>query len=237
MTKLTRRGALRLGAGGLGAAGLAAGCSSMDAGYSGKVAFNHGVASGDPTQGSVILWTRVTPEGSTGRVPVRWSVARDPEFRTVIRAGCREHRAGARLHGEDRCRRAVGGPGLLLLVHRRAADIAGWHDPHAARQRHGGLSHGGGLVLELAVRIFQCLSRDREAEGHRRRHPSRRLHLRVWRDRIWRDGGQGARPQPRAGARVREARGLSHALCAVPVRSRPAGGACGSAVVLHLGRP
>jgi alkaline phosphatase D len=87
MAKLTRRGALRLGAGGLGAAGLAAGCSSMEAGYSGKVAFNHGVASGDPTQGSVILWTRVTPEGATGRVPVRWSVARDPEFRTVIRRG------------------------------------------------------------------------------------------------------------------------------------------------------
>lgn len=88
MTKLSRRSALRLGLGGLGAAGAAAACSTTDGGasYSGKAAFNHGVASGDPTQTSVVLWTRVTPE-QPGPVPVRWSVARDPEFKSVLRRG------------------------------------------------------------------------------------------------------------------------------------------------------
>src|SRR5262245_42662644 len=82
MTKLTRRGAL-----GFGAAGLAAACATTAGGsYAGKVAFNHGVASGDPMQGRVIIWTRVTPE-APGPVPVRWSVARDPAFKTIVRRG------------------------------------------------------------------------------------------------------------------------------------------------------
>src|SRR5688500_12730616 len=88
MTKLSRRNALKLGLGGLGAAGAAAACSTTGgSAYCGKVAFNHGVASGDPMQGSVILWTRVTPEGAAGVIPVRWTLARDPQFKTVIRRG------------------------------------------------------------------------------------------------------------------------------------------------------
>src|SRR5262245_61219369 len=82
MTKLTRRGAL-----GFGAAGLAAACATTEGpSYTGKAAFNHGVASGDPTQGKVIIWTRVTPE-TAGPVPVRWIVARDPAFKTIVRRG------------------------------------------------------------------------------------------------------------------------------------------------------
>lgn len=82
MTKLTRRGAL-----GFGAAGLAAACATTEStSYAGKVAFGHGVASGDPTSSRVIIWTRLTPD-TPGPVPVRWAVARDPEFKTIIRRG------------------------------------------------------------------------------------------------------------------------------------------------------
>jgi alkaline phosphatase D len=39
----------------------------------GKVSFNHGVASGDPLQDRVILWTRITPSGA-GDVAYRWTL-------------------------------------------------------------------------------------------------------------------------------------------------------------------
>jgi alkaline phosphatase D len=74
---------------GAGAAGLAAACvSSPDGGsaYRGEASFDHGVASGDPTQTSVIIWTRVTPK-SPGPVPVNWSLARDPAFKDVVQSG------------------------------------------------------------------------------------------------------------------------------------------------------
>jgi alkaline phosphatase D len=38
------------------------------------VTFQHGVASGDPTQTSVILWTRITPEGAGGQIPYTWTL-------------------------------------------------------------------------------------------------------------------------------------------------------------------
>src|SRR5689334_11784959 len=91
MTKLTRRRALSLGVLGAGAAGLAAGCETMDLGgsstaYKGKVQFLHGVASGDPTQNKVIIWTRVTPE-APGPVPVTWKMSTDPEFKRNVKRG------------------------------------------------------------------------------------------------------------------------------------------------------
>lgn len=86
MSRLTRRGALKFGVAGMGAAGLAGACETTGTTYSGNVAFEHGVASGDPTQTAVVLWTRVTP-ATPGPVPVRWSVARDPGFKSVVRRG------------------------------------------------------------------------------------------------------------------------------------------------------
>jgi alkaline phosphatase D len=47
--------------------------------------FVHGVASGDPTATSVILWTRVTGEGAS--IPVTWRVARDAELTDVVATG------------------------------------------------------------------------------------------------------------------------------------------------------
>ena len=44
--------------------------------------FTHGVASGDPTQNRVILWTRYTGSGV-----LAWQVARDAAFRTIVRSG------------------------------------------------------------------------------------------------------------------------------------------------------
>ncbi len=51
--------------------------------------FVHGVASGDPLSDRVILWTRVTPpEGHDGSpIPVRWSVATDPDLTAVVASG------------------------------------------------------------------------------------------------------------------------------------------------------
>jgi alkaline phosphatase D len=87
MTRLTRRGALGFGVAGLGAGLGAAACTTTgEAAYAGKAAFGHGVASGDPTQTAVILWTRVTPE-APGPVPVMWNIARDAAMQDVVKKG------------------------------------------------------------------------------------------------------------------------------------------------------
>ncbi len=55
--------------------------------------FSLGVASGDPTPSSVVLWTRLAPDpldahGAGGDpIPVRYEVATDDRFRSVVRSG------------------------------------------------------------------------------------------------------------------------------------------------------
>ena len=45
------------------------------------ISFSHGVASGDPYQDSVILWTRITPpQEFAGLVDVRWEVSTSAGF-------------------------------------------------------------------------------------------------------------------------------------------------------------
>lgn len=51
------------------------------------MAFEHGIASGDPLEDRVILWTRVSPGGSPAVVDVRWQVSDRPEFFGVISEG------------------------------------------------------------------------------------------------------------------------------------------------------
>ncbi len=85
MTRLTRRGALGLGMAGLGAAACTTAAPAGPA-YTGKAAFSHGVASGDPTQTAVVLWTRVSPE-TDGPVPVGWALSRDSAFKDVVKRG------------------------------------------------------------------------------------------------------------------------------------------------------
>ncbi|MDZ4777717.1 MAG: alkaline phosphatase D family protein [Alphaproteobacteria bacterium] len=82
MTKLTRRAALTALAAGASTT-AACGAPARAPAYNGVVAFKHGVASGDPRVDRVVIWTRVTPEG-TGAVPVRWVVARDRDLRDVV---------------------------------------------------------------------------------------------------------------------------------------------------------
>lgn len=47
-------------------------------------AFRHGVASGDPLQHRVILWTRVTPHGRGRFIRVKLKVATDPKMRHIV---------------------------------------------------------------------------------------------------------------------------------------------------------
>ena len=54
-----------------------------------KVSFRHGIASGDPTDSAVILWTRVTTSVAEN-VKVGWQVATDPEMRNIVRKGTME---------------------------------------------------------------------------------------------------------------------------------------------------
>jgi alkaline phosphatase D len=46
--------------------------------------FQHGVASGDPDQQSLVLWTRVTLAGD---VRGMWQLARDPDFANILQSG------------------------------------------------------------------------------------------------------------------------------------------------------
>jgi len=46
--------------------------------------FRHGVASGDPDQTSVVLWTRITGEGET---QVEWDMCETPDFAHIVKRG------------------------------------------------------------------------------------------------------------------------------------------------------
>jgi alkaline phosphatase D len=54
---------------------------------SAPVAFQHGVASGDPLADRVILWTRVTPSAPQAALVARWVVALDPALTRVVLRG------------------------------------------------------------------------------------------------------------------------------------------------------
>ncbi len=81
--KLTRRGALLAGAG----LSLAA-CSEQrfEPILAREGPFKHGVASGDPDQTSLILWTAVTGTAATGdeRAPVSVEVSETPDFARLV---------------------------------------------------------------------------------------------------------------------------------------------------------
>jgi alkaline phosphatase D len=82
--KLTRREAL---IGASSALLLQVGCGStrIDPGTYSPTVFRHGVASGDPDNDSVVLWTRVSERNDA--TEVYWQVAADPDFRDIVRSG------------------------------------------------------------------------------------------------------------------------------------------------------
>lgn len=87
MVQVTRRGLL--GGAALGTVALAACGKTGPQTFKGEVAFQHGVASGDPLPDRIILWTRVTPLSGAGPVPVRWEVLRAGQ-ETPVAAGMTE---------------------------------------------------------------------------------------------------------------------------------------------------
>ena len=76
---------------GLGIDAMAAGSGLPRRGYAmgGKAAayFTHGVASGDPLQDRVILWSRVLPHRAIDLLTVFWQIAQDTAFSHVGAAG------------------------------------------------------------------------------------------------------------------------------------------------------
>ena len=76
----------------LGQAGLVAASLGLPRGGHGQepgpVSFAHGVASGDPLQDRVILWTRLSPQPATIEpVMVDWLVATDAQLHDVVTSG------------------------------------------------------------------------------------------------------------------------------------------------------
>ncbi len=49
--------------------------------------FNYGVASGDPLQDRVIIWSHFTPADSTSDTDVSWKMARDMDFSNLVASG------------------------------------------------------------------------------------------------------------------------------------------------------
>jgi alkaline phosphatase D len=88
--KITRRELIQKSLFGFGALSLSAGftgCndSSDRESTTLQVNFEHGVASGDPLQDRVILWTRLTPNDSSARLQVTWEIALDDQFKQIIK--------------------------------------------------------------------------------------------------------------------------------------------------------
>lgn len=79
---LTRRAAIKIVAGALL---LPLGCTAAQFIEGNKVVFAHGVASGDPDQNSVVIWTRIS--GLSALVKVGWFVATDAAFEHVVASG------------------------------------------------------------------------------------------------------------------------------------------------------
>jgi len=49
--------------------------------------FYHGVASGDPYENSVVLWTRITPTFIEDNIDVTWEIATDEAFKEIVDKG------------------------------------------------------------------------------------------------------------------------------------------------------
>jgi alkaline phosphatase D len=99
MSNLTRRDFLKASAASFGTLVVSSaltGCHGADettlveqtAQQPAAASFDHGVASGDPMQDKVILWTKVTPfDTALNQVDVAWEVAMDAAFSNVVDQG------------------------------------------------------------------------------------------------------------------------------------------------------
>ncbi|MEC5181952.1 alkaline phosphatase D family protein [Arthrobacter sp. CG_A4] len=94
MTTFTRRQVLRTAGVAAVAGTMATGTPAGASSASGTGLFGHGIASGDPMPGSVLLWTRVTPtpeslpgSGAGPDVLVGWEISADAAFKKVVARG------------------------------------------------------------------------------------------------------------------------------------------------------
>jgi len=90
--KITRRELIQKSLFGFGALSLPVaftGCNdgSDDESAEAQADFLHGVASGDPLQDKVILWTRLTPVDLNARLKVTWEIATDNQFKQNLKTG------------------------------------------------------------------------------------------------------------------------------------------------------
>lgn len=90
--KISRRELIQKSLFGFGALSLPVaftGCNdgSDDESSEAQADFLHGVASGDPLQDRVILWTRVTPTDFGVRLKVTWEIATDIQFTQNLKTG------------------------------------------------------------------------------------------------------------------------------------------------------
>ncbi|RLZ08812.1 alkaline phosphatase [Acinetobacter sp. 2JN-4] len=88
--KISRRELIQKSLFGFGALSLSAGftgCNNSSDKESNalKVSFDHGVASGDPLQDRVILWTRLSPNEASARLQVTWEIALDDQFKQIVK--------------------------------------------------------------------------------------------------------------------------------------------------------
>ncbi|MDO3665653.1 alkaline phosphatase D family protein [Acinetobacter higginsii] len=88
--KISRRELIQKSLFGFGALSLSAGFTGCNDSSDQETAtlqvnFEHGVASGDPLQDRVILWTRLTPSESSARLQVTWEIALDQQFKQIIK--------------------------------------------------------------------------------------------------------------------------------------------------------
>lgn len=90
--KISRRELIQKSLFGFGALSLPVaftGCNdgSDEEGLETQADFLHGVASGDPLQDKVILWTRLTPVDLNARLRVTWEIATDDQFKQNLKTG------------------------------------------------------------------------------------------------------------------------------------------------------
>ncbi|CAI3126585.1 Alkaline phosphatase D [Acinetobacter calcoaceticus] len=90
--KISRRELIQKSLFGFGALSLPVaftGCNdgSDDESIEAQADFLHGVASGDPLQDKVILWTRLTPVDLSARLKVMWEIATDNQFKQNLKTG------------------------------------------------------------------------------------------------------------------------------------------------------
>ena len=176
---VTRRHLLRSSAASLTLPLLSA-CASPFASPSaeaGRTVFLHGVASGDPSQDSIVLWTRATPQQDGAPLTVGWTLYTDPQSQRPLRRGevsthgGRDYTVKVIVDGLD--------PGRTYNYRFFAAREASppGPDPHPSGPGRRSPAHCLHLLFPLALRLLQRLRCYGAAQRPRPCAPSWRLHL------------------------------------------------------------